>query len=454
MCFLLHLSLKKCKILVGDSMLKRKIYEFLVNWNLKDRKKSLLIEGPRRVGKTYIINDFIVNHFREVNVFYIDFRENFRMARQFKRDVDVSRIYEEIQLNSPDKRLIENESVIFFDNIQLCPEIIPYFRAFTEDGLYSVIAAGSSIDVILKTIPKYPVGFFERYRLDSLDFEEYLWANGYDIEQVQYFRDLYSEDELKESSIHSALMDLFREYIAIGGMPEVVNEYLKQNNFKRAFDLQRKILDIYFTEMEVHSKHILYPKIIECFESIPNQLLKANKKFQYRLVSENGRATTHKKAVEWLVDSGVVLQSFNVVKPIRPLIENKIESTFKLYLHDSGLLVSMYGENTQLEILKGNLGVKNSAPLENAVAVMLHRKNYDLFYFEKNSTLDIDFVLTVNREITPLLVKEADNPKSKALKSLEDKYGILHGKKLSSLDHLEGAGDEVIPVYMADNLEK
>ncbi len=435
-------------------MLKRKIYEYLVNWNEKEKKKSLIIDGPRQVGKTFIINEFITNHFVDDYSFYIDFKDNYRMSRIFKRDMNILRIYEEIQLNTPDKRLIQGESVIFFDNIQLCPEILPYFRALTEDGLYTVIASCSSFDVVLKNIPKYPVGFFDRYHLDSLDFEEYLWANGYDEDQVAYFNTLHRSDELKVSSMHSVLLDLFREYIAIGGMPEVVSEYAKQNNFKLAFDLQRKIIDTYFLEIEMLTKHTLHQKIMECFESIPNQLVKDNKKFQYRLVSSNGRATTHKKAVEWLEDAGIVLKSYNVSKPIRPLLENKKESTFKLYLHDPGLLVSMYGENTQLEILKGNLSVKNSGALENAVAVMLYRSNYDLYYFEKNSTLDVDFVLTLNREIVPLLVKEADNPKSKVLKSLENKYGIFTGLRLSSLSNLEGTKKEVVPVYMASNLEK
>lgn len=435
-------------------MLNRKIYEYLVNWYKKDRKKSLIIDGPRQVGKTFIVNEFITNHFIEDYSFYIDFKDNYRMSRMFKKDMDVTRIYEEIQLNTPEKRLVQEESVIYFDNIQLCPEILPYFRAFTEDGLYTVIATSSSLDVVLRKVSKYPVGFFERVQLDSLDFEEYLWANGYDLDQIEYFNNLFRDNELKDSSIHSILLDLFREYIAIGGMPEVVSEYTKQNNFKLAFDIQRKIINTYFKEMEVLSKHTLYPKIVECFESLPNQLIKDNKKFQYRFVSPNGRASTYKSAVDWLIDSGIALQSFNVTKPIRPLIENRKDTTFKLYLHDPGLLVSMYGENTQLEILKGNLQIKNGAVVENAVATILHRNNYDLFYFEKNSTLDIDFVLTVNLEIVPLLVKEADNPKSKALKSLEDKYGIYSGLRLSCVSTIEETSDSVIPIYAAGSLEK
>ncbi|AIO18038.1 Archaeal ATPase [Candidatus Izimaplasma bacterium HR1] len=435
-------------------MLKRKISEYLVNWNEKEHKKCLIIDGPRQVGKTHIINEFIANHYEENHVFYIDFRDNYRISRIFKRGLDISRIYQEIKLNAPEKRLIEGESIIYFDNIQLCPEILPYYRAFTEDGLYTIISSGSSLDVVLKSSSKFPIGFFDRYHLDSLDFEEFLWANGYDLEQVQYFFDLYHNNELKDSSIHGLLIDLFSEYLAIGGMPQVVSEYRKQHNFKLAFDLQRKIIDTYYMEMEVHTRHTMYAKVVDCFESIPIQLTKDNKKFQYRLVSENGRATMYKKSVDWLVDSGIAIKSYNVSKPVRPINENKKEQTFKLYIHDPGLLVSMYGENTQLEILKGNLRVKNSAALENAVATILHRNNYDLYYFEKNSTLDIDFILTMNREIIPLLVKEADNAKSKALKSLEDKYGIYTGLRLSSLSSLEGTSKNIVPVYMAMNLEK
>ena len=376
-------------------MLKRKISDFLANWKEKERKKSLVIDGPRQVGKTDIIKSFIANHYMDDHVFYIDFRDNYRISRIFKRGLDISRIYQEIMLNSPEKKLVEGESVIYFDNIQLCPEIMPYHRAFTEDGLYDIVSSGSSLDVLFKSGSKYPVGFFERYHLDSLDFEEFLWANGYNNEQVNYFFDLYHDNDLKDSSIHGVLIDLFREYIAIGGMPEVVWEYTKQNNFKLAFDLQQKILDTYYMEMEVHTRQTMYSKVVDCFDSIPMQLAKENKKFQYRLVSENGRATMYKASVDWLIDSGIVIKSHNLTKPIRPLNENKKEQTFKLYIHDPGLLVSMYGENTQLEILKGNLQVKNSAALENAVATILHRNSYDLYYFEKNSTLDIDFILNI-----------------------------------------------------------
>ena len=435
-------------------MLKRKISEFLVNWNEKEKKKSLIIDGPRQVGKTYIVKEFIANHFDEDHVFYIDFRDNYRISRIFKRGLDISRIYQEIKLNTPEKKMIPGESIIYFDNIQLCPEILPYYRAFTEDGLYTIISTGSSLDVIFRSVGKYPVGFFDRYHLDSLDFEEFLWANGYDSEQVQYFNDMYHNHELKDSSIHGVLIDLFREYIAIGGLPEVVSEYIKQHNFKLAFDLQKKIIDIYYMEMEVHTRHTMYTKVVDCFDAIPVQLDKENKKYQYRLVSENGRAAMYKTSVEWLVDSGIAIKSYNLSKPVRPLNEHKKDQSFKLYIHDPGLLVSMYGENTQLEILKGNLRVKNSAALENAVATILHRNNYDLYYFEKNSTLEVDFILNINLEIIPLLVKEADNAKSKALKSLESKYGIYSGLRLSSLSSLEGSSKNTIPVYMATNIEK
>lgn len=435
-------------------MLKRKIDEYFVNWLNRAKRKSLIIDGPRQTGKTFSVKNFITNHFDENRSFYVDFQDNYRLSRIFKRDLDVSRIYQEIQLIAPEKRLVEGESIIFFDNIQLCPEILPYFRAFTEDGLYSVIAAGSSLDIIFNSVAKYPVGFFDRYHMDSLDFEEYLWANEYDTAQVDYFKDLYHDNELKESSIHGVLLDYFREYMAIGGMPEVVNEYIKQNNFKLAFDTQRKILETYYIEMEVLSKHTLFPKIVQCFESLPSQLTKDNKKFQYRLVTDKGRASMYQSSVDWLIESGMVIRSHNLLKPIRPLNGNMKEQVFKLYMHDPGLLVAMYGEDTQLEILKGNFKVKNGAVLENTVATMLHRNNYDLYYFERNSTLEIDFVINLNLEVTPLVVKEADNPKCKTLKSIEHKYGIYNGLKLSCQNSLEGTSKDIIPVYIAMNLEK
>ena len=434
-------------------MLKRKITEYLGNWHQKSKKKSLIIDGPRQAGKTYIVNDFIINHYDDDHYFYVDFRDNYSLTRIFKRGFAISRIYQEIQLHSPDKHLVEGETIIYFDNIQLCPEVLPYFRAFTEDGLYDVIASGSSLGVIYNKVSDLPIGFIDRYSLDSLDFEEYLWACDYDTKQLAFFKELYHNNELKVSSIHGVLIDLFREYIAIGGMPEVVTEYLKQNNFKLAFDIQKKIIELYYAEMEIHSKQSLRHKLIDCFNSVPVQLTKENRKFQYRLVSDKGRATMYESSVEWLVDSGMLLRSYNLTKPVRPLNENVKKDTFKLYMHDPGLLVSMYGDATQLEILKGNLRVKNGAALENAVATILHRNHFSLYYFEKNSTLDIDFVASINLEVTPLLLRDADNTKSKALKSLESKYGIYNGLRLSSLTSFEESNKSIMPVYMTIALE-
>lgn len=435
-------------------MLRRKIDDYLLDWLGKNRKKTLIVEGPRQVGKTYSIKKFITNHYADEKAFYIDFKDNYSLGRIFKRDFTMRRIYQEIQLHYPEKHLIEKESIIFFDNIQLCPEIIPYFKTMTEDGLYDIVASGSSLGIIYGKEYAFPVGYVDRFFLGGLDFEEYLWAAGYDSNQITFFKELNDRDELRDSSIHEMLIDLFREYMAIGGMPEVVSEYLIQNNFKLAFDVQRKILDMYIGEMEIHSKKTMFKKIVDCFDAIPMQLFKDNKKFQYRLVSEKGRATVYEPSVNWLIDSGLAIKSQNVVKPIRPLHQNAKKDTFKLYLHDPGLLVAMYGENTQLEILKGNLLTKNGAVLENTVASLLHKNEIDLYYFERNSTLDIDFILTLDREITPLLVKEADNTKSKALKTLEDKYGIFTGLKLSSLTTIKSQDKNLMPVYMIMTLSR
>ncbi len=435
-------------------MLRRKIDEYFVNWKERTRKKSLIIEGPRQVGKTTSIHDFIINHYDDSHYYYIDFKENYALSRIFKRQFPVSRIYQEIQLHFPEKQLVEGKSVVFFDNLQLCPEVIPYFKPFTEDGLYDIIASGSSLDVVSGKKTSFPIGYVDRYVLGSLDFEEYLWAAGYDEDQVEYVIQLQEHQELKDSSIHGVFIDLFREYMAIGGMPEVVSEYLKQNNFKLAFDIQKKILDLYYAEMEIHTKKTMHQKVVDCFDSIPLQLAKDNKKFQYRNVSEKGRATMYESSVDWLIDSDLLIKSKNLTRPIRPLYENAKKDTFKLYIHDPGLLVAMYGENTQLEILKGNLLIKNGSILENTIATILHKNDFDLYYYEKNSTLEVDFIISINRVVTPLIIKEADNTKSKVLNSLESKFGILTGLRLSSLPSIVSDDDNVMPIYMAMNIRR
>lgn len=429
-------------------MLKRKIEKYLVNWGKKDRKKCLIVEGPRQVGKTYIINDYAVNNYDENNYIYVDFLGDPSMIRIFNRDIEVNRFYNELKIRYPHKNFDPGETLIFFDNIHLCTNVIPYLRKFTEDGSFDVIASGSPLGVIYNMIKTFPIGYVDRYNLGGLDFEEYLWANGFDEERIGYIHESFKNEEFRLSASHDILIDLFREYMAIGGMPKVVSEYLKQRNFKLAYDIQREILTMYLHQIEDITTQTMFQKVSNCLESIPRQLEKENKKFQFRLVSNKGRKTMYESSVKWLLDSSIVLKSTNLEVPKTPLSSNVREGTFKLYMHDPGLLVSMYGEATQLRILRGEILVHNGAVLENVIACMLERNGFNLYYYEKNSNVDVDFVVAINQLVHPIIVKEADNSKSKVLKSLNDKFGVENGIKLSHNDINKKGLIETFPLYM------
>ncbi len=434
-------------------MLRRKISIFLSDWTMRSKRKSLIVEGSRLVGKTTAIKSFIETHYDDSCSIYLSFKNNPNMVRLFNRKLKVSRLYQELKIRFPNKIFDTNRTIIFFDDIQLCPNLISYMKDFTENGLYDIIAAGSSLGVLYNKYP-FPIGYVDRYTLSPMDFEEYLWANGFDVERLNYLEDLYKSNEYKISASHDILIDLFREYMVIGGMPEVVSEYLKEHNFKLAFEIQQDILQIMYEEMDIHASKITARKLRDTIESLPKQLSKDNKKFQYKLITEKGRASSHKVCLDWLLDSNIILKSTNLDIPVQPLSDHMREDTFKIYLQDPGLLVSLYGEDTQLKILRGDIMVHNGAVLENTIASILHMNGFNLYYYENNSTIDVDFLIVKDRHITPVLGKHADNPKSKVLRTLKDKFGIEYGVRLSSEHSRTHDKIETIPLYMSIFLER
>jgi len=436
-------------------MLKRKIDDFLAEWKEKTKKKCLIIEGPRQIGKTLSINSFAKKSYDDVNYLYIDFSRYPEIVRVFKRNLSVNRLYQELKIRFPHVNLVEGESLLFFDEIQEYPEAISYLRNLTDDGRYDVIVSGGNLGALYDNMGNFPVGYVDRYQMTGLDFEEYLWANGFNEERLSYIETLYDEKEFKLSASHDILIDYFREFMVMGGMPEVVYSYVNDRNFKKAFEIQQNILELYRNDILSSNTKSLGNKIIECLNAIPEQLEKDNKKFMYRFISNKGRASMYESSVKWLIESEIVLKSSNLTEPVRPLSGHVRSDSFRLYLHDTGLLVSMLGEETQLKILRGNVFANNSAVLENVVAIMLKNCGYNvLYHFEKNSTLEAEFIIPVGREAVAVIVKNADNSKSKVMKSFKTKYNMVHGLKLSQDNYLEADGITTIPLYMSMFLNK
>lgn len=436
------------------SMLKRKIEQYLMEWHEKDKKKTLIIEGPRQVGKTTSIVDFVEKTYDKDQIMYIDFYKQPDLIPIFDQQLDAKRIVQSLQVHYPDRRLVKGQSVIVFDNIQLAERAIVSLKSFTSYGDYDVIASGIFLGNLYKTMSAFPIGYVDRYHLGSLDFEEFLWAMGYEDDMIEI---LHSHFKLKEPLLeasHTVFLNLFREYMAIGGMPQVVAEYSKDRDFRLAYSLQEDILDQYQTDIMEYCHKREGRKVNECLNSLPIQLYRDNKKFQYSAIKEGGRSSTYNDSVEWLVDAGIALMAYNVEQPEKPLHSNVRSGVFKLYLHDPGLFIAMLGDEIQLEVLRGGMDAYNGALYETVIAGILQKHGQTLYYFEKNSKLEIDFLITLERELYAVEVKTADHPKSKILQSLQENYHVEHGIKLSSRNISVDGSIYTYPIYMAMFLDR
>lgn len=430
-------------------MLRRKIDSFLIEWKKKDKKKALIVEGPRQVGKTTSIVDFAEKNYEKNHFIYVNFLNNPGMVDIFDPSLDAERLYNSLKIYYPNKQLVKGKSLIILDEIQECYRAIIALKSFTNYGEYDVIACGSFLENAYHEITSLPVGYIERYPMGSLDFEEFLWANNYDEDMVSVLKFHFEHKEPLLKATHNVFMDLFREYMAIGGMPKVVSEYIKNRDFKLAYSIQEDILEDYRSDILKYCDSRKNKKVIECFNSLPIHLYKDYKKFQYSNVSDGGRASKYNASIDWIVESGILLKSTNVEYPKKPLHGNARHDTFKLYLHDHGLFVAMLGDEIQLEILRGGLEAYNGAIYESVIASMFNKLGQTLYYYEKNSKIEVDFLITRQRTLHAVEVRSADNPKSKVLQSLSDNYQVPFGIKLGSKNIEIHDNILTLPIYMA-----
>ena len=430
-------------------MLKRKVEDYLIKWKNRTKKKCLIVEGPRQIGKTFSINDFAIKNYDEQHYLYVNFLERPDLIGLFDLNLDPSRIYQELRIHFSKKELIKGKSLIFFDEIQECPNAIMALKPLTIDGSYDVISSGSLLGVSYASIKSFPVGYVDRYYMKSLDFEEFLWANGFNNKSIMVLHKHFKNKTEVNSGTHNLLMNVFKEYMVIGGMPEIVTEYLIERDFKKALVMQKNLIDDYRSDIAKYGVGRDVLKARECLESIPLHLFKHYKKFQYKHISKGGRASKYEKNIAWLIDTGILMKSMNVSVPEKPLNGNIRVEAFKLYLHDTGLLVGMLGEGVQIELLKGDWNASNGAVLENVMASMLDKMMMELYYFEKNAKIEVDFLIRYQREITAIEVKSADNVKSKVLNSLIDNYGVKLGMKFGTKNVSIKGNIETYPIYMA-----
>ncbi len=442
-------------------MLKRKITEELIKWKTNDKvkKKALLIKGLRQIGKTFIVRDFAHKYYK--NEIYIDFKKNTELKKVFDGDFDIDRIMMDLSAKIPGIRFSPKETVIILDEIQECANARMSIKYFVEDGRYDVIATGSLLGVRGYNKKKgkgVPTGSEHIIYMNPLDFEEFLWAKGVSDAVIDYLKECFQKRKPVSQTVHESMLRYFKEYICVGGLPEAVNVFLNTGNLDLVYEEQQDILEEYKDDFGKHLNseeneeidRILLAKILEVFNSIPSQLAKENKKFQYSKIKKSARASEYEKAIQWLVDAGIVSKCFNLTNLDAPLEGNKISECFKLYMRDSGLFIAMLDKGTSGQVLSGNLGIYKGAIFENIVADYFSKMNRKLYYFQKESGLEIDFVTTYKGEVNLVEVK-AKTGNTKSANTILSNYSLYKVKKCIKIGEYNIGETEdklTIPYYL------
>ena len=428
-------------------MLKRKTYDDLMQWKSCEDKRCLLVKGARQVGKTFIIELFAQENYKHCTT--IDFIKNPAYAAIFDGDLDTETLIKQISLRVHGAELIPGDTLLFLDEIQDCPRARTALKFLTQDGRFDVIATGSLLGINYKEVPSYPVGYVEHLEMHSLDFEEFLWANGVTPASVADIREFCDKKKTVSAAMHERMMELFKEYIVVGGMPRAVDEFVTTHNFANALRIQRGIIADYEDDIAKYAKGSEKAKARACFLSIPKHLSKEYKKFQYSIVERGGTARKFGGSLMWLYDAGVVNFCYNLSIPELPLEGNAKSDTFKVYMRDTGLLMAMLEDGSQEDVIDGNLGIYKGAIYENIIADIFGKSGKKLYYFEQNGKLEIDFFIRRNKTATAVEVKSADNTKSKSMGAVFAKYGVCHGIKLSTKNVGGTDAFDSLPLYMA-----
>ena len=415
---------------------KRKIDDFLQEWKADAKHKPLIIKGARQIGKTESILHFAKQNYK--NIIYINFALEKKFMQILADGYDVESVTRNITLADPSIQFIPKESIILFDEIQENPDVATSLKSFHRDGNYDVICSGSMLGINYKRIHSNSVGSKTDYEMFSMDFEEFLWAKGYREEQVNSILSHMLENKPFNENELSIFKELFLTYSVLGGMPDVIKQYLETGTFSGTLDLQNQIRLDYEEDVRKYAEGLDQTKIISIYRSIPAQLAKENKKFQFNKVAKNARSREYSGCIDWLKDAGIIMECNCLQSPELPLKGNVEESKYKLYYMDTGLLISSLDEEAQEDLrVNKNLGVYKGALYENFVAEAFVKQGLGLYYYKKeNASLEEDFFVRTQNALVPVEVK-ANSNQSKALSALisNERYqDISFGIKLGDVN--------------------
>ncbi len=427
--------------------MKREMYNKLLSWKNNQNKKPLIIYGARQVGKTYLINEFGKDNYDYV--YYINFEFDVNANKLFEGNLDIKTLLFQLSTYNTNIPIIAGKTLIFFDEAQKCPQVLTALKSFAIDNRFDVIVSGSMLGIIMHEVSSFPVGYVEKLHMRSMSFMEFLWANNYSEDMIEGFKEYFNKELPLPSLIHDKLNELFLHYVVVGGMPEAVKAYVDTSNLYNVLEVQRRILDDYKDDIAKYSTKMMKEKVRECFESIPDQLAKDNKKFQYKIIRQGGTARYYGNSLSWILDSGLGIKVNRLKTFDIPLRAYRDPNAFKFYLNDTGLLLAFYKENLSNEIINGNLEIFKGGVFENIVAQGLTDNELDIYYYQKADNLEIDFITYLNNRIIPIEVKSGKNTKSVSIKNIVEKEKLDYGIILS-MNNLNCANPKIkfLPLYM------
>lgn len=437
-------------------MLQRKIYQFLLDWKVSKQRECLLIKGARQIGKTFIVQQFGAAEYE--SFIEINFVRYPSLKDIFEGDLDATEIYKRMTAHLPGIRLIEGKTLIFLDEIQRCSKARTALKFLAEDDRFDVIASGSLLglhygqddDDEVEPVESIPVGYERQIVMYSMDFEEFLWAYGYGSDTISYLQSFFSSLSKVPDDVNAKFQNLMREFIVVGGMPEVVAAFVKNKDFGEVQSIQEKILAAYDDDIALHAKGAEKVKVRACYDSLPKQLVRENKKFKYSEIEKKATSRKYGDSITWLKDANLTHLCYNVYEPYLPLSANSKDNEFKVYVHDTGLLLARYGMQTKLAILTDKLlGNAKGGIYENLISEMLIKRGYSLNYYKTdNSSLEIEFLIEKNGEVVPVEVK-AGNTASKSLNSFLDTFHPSLAYKFIDGNIGATGGKISLPHYMA-----
>lgn len=430
-------------------MLRRKIYDKLLVWkNNKGKKDAILLRGVRQCGKTYIVREFGKREYK--NFIEINFIERPDMQAVFSGNLDVDNMVQQIKLSMPGCQFIPGETLLFLDEIQDVPNARTSLKFWTQDGRFDCIASGSLLGMDYKNEVSIPVGYEQQLIMRTLDFEEFIWALGAEVNLKEMLAPYVDGAKRVPEAMHNSLNKYLQEYMVVGGLPEVVDTYIATKDFYQVHLLQEKILRDYQDDIAKYALNQDKIKAKQCFLSIPRQLSKENHKFQYSVVEKKATARKFTSSLDWLHNAGLIDFAYNVNSPWFPLKAYVKEDQFRVYLCDIGLLVAMYGYQLQIALLSDALeGPAKGGIYESLVADILAKRGEELYYYKKeDSTLEIEFILERDCKLVPVEVK-ARKGSTRSLNELLKMDNIEIGYKLTAQNTGVVEKKITLPLYMA-----